>query len=258
MPLSLCRAAVVAAALLASFRVEAQGAAVHTPDNAICPPAAATMGPPPPAPPPRFCDATSLDYVRLLAAPPALGSVAAVAELEVVRQVQAARTPAQVEWAQTVDLDCVFNLAEILGPWFRRDRLPATDAFFQALTDDIRAVDRASKAPFQRARPYNVDPTIRPCVRLSSSTSYPSGTALQEYLWAELIAEIFPEKEAALLARAQRAAWGRVLAGVHFPSDLEAGRRLVPPFLAECRKNASFRAAFERCRTELGAVSKTK
>jgi acid phosphatase (class A) len=203
---------------------------------------------------PHFVTLAAFDFTRLLPPPPAANSIFARAELDVVVQVQAARTPEQVAWAKVVDADTVFNFADTLGAWFQRGTLPATDAFFKDLGDDLRAMDRASKTPFQRPRPFAVDAAVQPCVRLPTSTSYPSGTALQEFAWAELLAEVFPDRRAALLARAERAAWGRVTGGVHFPSDLAAGRQLVPAFLAECRKSAVFRAGFERCRDELRAA----
>jgi acid phosphatase (class A) len=247
------RSVALAWLLAASAWTHATGTAVA--DNAVCPPATPTMGPPSPQPAPHFVDPATIDFLKLLPPPPAASTMFAEAELEVVRQVQAARTPDEEEWAKVVDADCVFNLAGILGQWFRRENLPATDAFFKDLGDDIRAVDRASKAPFQRPRPFIVDPALQPCVRRPASPSYPSGSALQAYLWADLLAEIFPEKRAELTARAQRAAWGRVVGGVHYPSDLTAGRLLVPAFLAEGRKSAAFRAALDRCRAELLAAA---
>jgi acid phosphatase (class A) len=204
-----------------------------------------------PLAPPHFTQASAFDFGKLLPPPPAPDSIASRGELEVLLQVQAARTPEQVAWAKIVDTETVFGLADVLGPWFRKEDLPATEAFFKDFTDDVRMMDRAAKAPFLRPRPHTVDPAVQPCVRLPTSTSYPSGTVLQAYAWAELFAEIFPEKRDALFARARRAAWGRVLGGVHYPSDLAAGRLLVAPFLTECRKSEAFRAGWEKCRQEL-------
>lgn len=215
------------------------------------PPAPPTMGTTAPLPAPHFIDPKAFDFVKLLPPPPARVSLAGQADLEVVLHVQTWRTPEEVAWAKVADTDQVFNLAEVLGPWFTREKLPLTDAFFKDFNDDLRVMDRASKAPFQRPRPHVVDARVQPCVRLPTSTSYPSGTALQACAWTELFAEIFPEKRAQLEARAQRIAWGRVLGGVHFPTDLTAGRQLATPFMAELRKSAAFQAAWARCREEM-------
>ena len=81
---------------------------------------------------------------------------------------------------------------------------------------------------------------------------------MQALVWAELLAEILPAHRDALIARAHRAAWGRVLGGVHFPSDLVAGRRLAETYLAEARKHPEFRAGLEAARREIGAAALMK
>ena len=201
----------------------------------------------------HFVNVAAWDFSALLPEPPAEGSLAAEGDLLAVRQAQAGRTAEQVAWAKLVEKDVVFNNASVLGAWCTRENLPRTAEFFAKLGDDLRAVDAASKKPFRRARPTAGDASLQPCVALPASTSYPSGSAMQAYVWAELLAELFPAKRGELLERAERAAWGRVIGGVHFPSDLVGGKRLAGVWLAEARKNAEFRAGFEAVRTEMGA-----
>ena len=206
---------------------------------------------------PQFVTLTAFDFGALLPAPPVAGSLAAQADLETVLQVQASRSATDVAWAKLVEKDDVFNHASVLGAWFAAERLPRTAALFKAIGNDLRALDGAAKKPFLRPRPTTVDPRVQPCVNLPASTSYPSGSAMQAFVWAELLAEVFPVKREALIARAARAAWGRVIGGVHFPTDIEAGRNLAPLYLAECRKNADYRTAFAAARAELLAAAGT-
>ncbi len=204
---------------------------------------------------PQFVTLEAFDFRAILAGPPAADSLAAHADLETVRQVQAWRTPEQVTWAKLVEKDNIFNHAEILGTWFNAARLPATAAFFKRIGDDMRVLDGASKKPFLRPRPTTVDSHVQPCVALPASSSYPSGSAMQAFVWAELLAEAVPAKREELIARAHRAAWGRVIGGVHFPSDVVAGRLLAVVYLNEARKNTAFRDAFAACRAELTAAA---
>jgi acid phosphatase (class A) len=74
-------------------------------------------------------------------------------------------------------------------------------------------------------------------------------------VWAELLSEAVPAKRDELRMRAHHAAWGRVLGGVHFPSDIVAGRLLAQAYVAECRKSAAFGEAFDACKQELVAAA---
>lgn len=226
----------------------ALGAVVTAQETVMRPAASRAAGTP-------FVAAEALDFRSLLPAPPATGSLAAEVDLAAVLQVQAWRTAEQVAWAKAVEKDNVFNHAEILGAWFTPERLPATAAFFRRIGEDMRLLDGSAKKPFLRPRPTAVDPRVEPCVTVPASTSYPSGSGMQAEVWARLLAEILPARRDALLARAQRAGWGRVIGGVHFPSDIVAGARLGDAYLAAARRNAAFRAAFEACRAEVSAAA---
>jgi acid phosphatase (class A) len=203
----------------------------------------------------RFVTIDALDFKAIVPTPPAAGSIAAQAELETLLQVQSWRTPDQVAWAKLVAADDVFNHAAIIGEWFNAERLPLTAALFKQIGDDMRAMDALAKKPFARPRPSAVEPRLRPCVNVPSSSSYPSGSALQALVWAEILAEAMPSKRTELIARAHRAAWGRVIGGVHYPSDLVTGRMLAEVYLTECRKSRAFQQAFAACRQELAAAS---
>ncbi|MSU25590.1 MAG: phosphatase PAP2 family protein [Opitutus sp.] len=202
---------------------------------------------------PRFLEPTALDWANILPAPPAPGSLAAAADLETMLQVQGTRTADDIAWAKLVEKDKVFLNASVLGAWFTPDRLPAMAALFERISSDIRALDPAMKKFFPRARPSRGDARVQPCVQLPASDTYPSGSALQAHAWAMVLAEIFPEHRVALEARAHRAAWGRVIGGVHFPTDLEGGRRVAVAYVAVLRQSAEFRAALERARAEAAA-----
>jgi acid phosphatase (class A) len=203
----------------------------------------------------NFVRLGNLDFKALLPEPPASGSLAAEADLAAVRQAQAWRTPKQVEWAKLVERDEFFNYASLMGEWFTKERLPRLAEFFRRIGEDMRAIDRAAKLPFQRPRPTTVDASMQPCVTVPASTSYPSGSAMQAWVWGELLAEIFPYRREEILERAERAAWGRVIGGVHFPSDLAGGKRLASVYLGEAWKNVGFQVGVEASRAELMRVA---
>lgn len=210
----------------------------------------AFASPPPANGPAGYLARESIDVKALLPAPPAAGSLAALGDLETVRQVQALRTEQDVAWAIFIEDDTVFHNASVLGPWFTKEKLPHTAEFFARITADVMAVSYRAKDLFLRPRPPKVDPSIRPCVRLAESGSYPSRHSTQAFVWAYVLGEIFPEHQAELLERAHRAAWGRVLSGVHYPTDLIGGKILGDAIITELRKLPEYRAGVEKCRQE--------
>ena len=60
-----------------------------------------------------------------------------------------------------------------------------------------------------------------------------------------------PEKSAALYARGAEYGLNRVLAGVHFPSDVEAGRISATVIAAAMMRNPNFQKEFEAAKIEL-------
>jgi acid phosphatase (class A) len=218
-------------------------------DNAMKPATPATVI--------HFSKIDAIDLAVVLPDPPAAGSLAANADLETVLQVQAARTPEQVAWAQIVeryDLFESFGAFGLFGPEFKKENFPLLLALIKDVNDDLRPMVDASKKRYARARPYAVDPRVKPCVALPTNDSYPSGHAYTAYMRAAVLSEVFPDKRAALFDRARYFAWGRILGGVHFPTDLDGGRRLAEAGFAEVKKSAAFRAAVEKCQKEAAAA----
>ncbi len=200
----------------------------------------------------HFVEPEAVDWKAALPAPPAPGSVAALGDIETVLQVQAARTPADIAWAKLTEQDKVFlDYADVLGPWFEEKNLPVLAAFLTEITTDAKRVSDRMKDLYPRQRPPAVEPTVQPVVKIPTSNSYPSGHSLRAYVWAAVLGDVFPDRQADLFARAHRVAWGRVIGGVHFPTDTIGGRIAAQAIVAEFRKNPAYRAAVEKCRAEV-------
>ena len=200
----------------------------------------------------HFMHGDAADWKAVLPPPPAKGSVAALADLETVLQVQASRTPADVAWAKLTEKDNYFSdYGEVLGTWFEARNLPGLDNFIRQVTGDVQTVNKKVKDLYPRTRPFALEPTVQPVVNLPTSNSYPSGHSLRAYVMAAVLGDVFPDRQAELFAQAHRIAWARVIGGAHFPSDTIGARLVARVIVEELRKNPAYRAAVEQCRAEV-------
>ncbi len=201
----------------------------------------------------HFLQAAALpELICLQPAPPAADSLAAQADLEAVLQVQTWRTPEQVAFAKKIDEGSVFDFAEVLGPWFTADRLPLLKQLFKQIDADAGTTCGQAKRHFARLRPPYLDPRIQPCIETPSrsSFSYPSGHSTRLYVEALVLGLLFPDRQQELLTWAHKAAWGRIIAGVHFPSDDMGGRILAEALFVVFKGNPELLSAIEKGRAE--------
>lgn len=196
----------------------------------------------------------AVDLVRLLPPPPSTGSEAARRDLAAVLDWQARRSPAEAD-AAVADVEVsVFRYADVLGPWFSAERLPRTaELAVQLCRQSVRHVSRA-KDHWRRERPYEVSAAVDPAIRNASGAAYPSGHAACGQLWAIVLADLLPARRAEIFARGRRYGEHRVVGGVHFPSDVEAGRLAATAIAAVLYTDPGFRADLERARAELRQV----
>jgi acid phosphatase (class A) len=166
----------------------------------------------------------AIDLTRLLPPPPAEGSPEAAADLDQVLALQAKRTDAQAAACVADQEYSVFRFADVVGPGFDAAYLPLTTAYFSQAVDAAKVTVDAAKGHWDRRRPFLVDSRVQPCDKPSKSASYPSGHATAGMAMGILLADLIPEEHDAIMARAVQFGWHRVMGGVHFPSDVAAGR----------------------------------
>jgi acid phosphatase (class A) len=128
-------------------------------------------------------------------------------------------------------------------------------ALAEKVEDDTRPYVRAPKEKFRRLRPYEIEPRLAPCIdNVRGDLSYPSGHANFGYVMAYLLREMVPEREAQLMARADEFARQRMVCGVHFKSDIEAGRQGAQWLIAALDANPDFRNDSNAAMAELRAA----
>jgi acid phosphatase (class A) len=199
----------------------------------------------------NFLSIQAFDISHAIPEPPKEGSLAASADLETVLRVQSMRTEEQIAWAKTVDKNSLYMYQSVLGDWFTKEKTPITVALIRLVEQDSNGLSLRMKALYKRPRPSTVSSQVEPCVTVPFSGSYPSGHSFQAYARAAVLAEIFPDKRDALFLRAHEIAWGRIIAGVHFPTDIEGGRLFAEALVKEILKNPKFVEEINKARLEV-------
>lgn len=95
------------------------------------------------------------------------------------------------------------------------------------LMDYITPIVVSIKNRYNRVRPSYLDANIKPVISVPLHPSYPSGHAIQAYVIAYVMTDIFPEKEQRLMHIADSIAINREIAGVHYRSDSEYGKLIA-------------------------------
>jgi len=193
----------------------------------------------------------SFSLAKLLPPPPAPDSDEQKRDLGEVLAAQKTRTPAQIEHAEADAKINVLRFADALGTNLTAEQVPVTAAFFRKVFNDSRLLFLASKDVWKRERPFLVSKEVTPIGERPPSSSYPSGHGVFGQLTAIVLANMVPEKSAAIYERSRLYGRNRVILGVHFPTDVESGQMAATAIAAVMMQNPDFRKDYEAAKAEL-------
>ena len=196
-----------------------------------------------------------LDVSTLLPPPPVDGSPIDRAELAAVIDLQAHTSDARRAQAVVDAKESIYTLyAPVLGGKFDPANLPATTALFERVgASEGKTID-PSKKIFGRLRPFQAHPEVQGLEPRSTSGSYPSGHATKATLFAIVMSDLLPEKKRELWERAEDYKLSRLIMGMHYQSDLDAGARCGTAIATVMYTLPEFHTALEAARTELRGV----
>ena len=199
-----------------------------------------------------FLTAAQVDLMRLLPPPPAAGSAPDKAEMAEVVAIERSRTPERTAQARADAQESVFDMfGPTLGAAFAKSALPTATPFFERLEETEEDVVGPAKKGFGRLRPYLANTDLHPAAPTSKSGSYPSGHATRGTIIGIVLAAMLPEHRTAIFARIEDYAESRVIAGVHYRSDIVAGRQAGAAIDAVLFNDPAFKAAFDPARAEV-------
>ncbi len=175
-------------------------------------------------------------------APPAPGTSESDKDFAELLTLQASRTPAQcaIAAAQAIpDFESLFGASGILS----KPEAAAAAPFVNAASKLLSKISGYHKKKFARPRPFSVDPRVTPCIeKPSGATSYPSTHAAAGVFDACVLSRLFPARANILASHGRDAGELRLVAGVHHPSDVAAGRLLGEQVCARLLKEEDFLA----------------
>ena len=197
----------------------------------------------------------------LLPDPPANGSATTKSELDLIVHKQDVLSLADVARIKNEQEHLnVYLFAGVLGPWFTEKNVPVTNALFQRVGATVHPIVDLAKNHWGRQRPFQQDKRILPpltqkeLVGLSKNPSYPSGHSTAGDLDALILAELAPDLKDAIIARGLQIGDDRVLGGVHFPSDVEAGRKLAHALFDKFMASPDFQADLAKAKVEIATA----
>ena len=203
----------------------------------------------------NFVSPDQVDFSRILAPPPGNDSAEAKAELAEVLATQQKSSAGQMDAAAADATSTVFQLANILGPKFTAENLPKAEAFFKKLKKDEGDLIYTAKEAWKRPRPFLQSSAIKACSFVpANSPSYPSGHSTFAYMNAVILSNMLPEKKAEIFSRSTQYAHNRIVCGVHYPSDVEAGRIAGSVIAAFMMQNAAFKEEYTGVKSEIRKV----
>ncbi|MBS0234908.1 MAG: phosphatase PAP2 family protein [Proteobacteria bacterium] len=181
------------------------------------------------------CPTPSSDpLLKLLSPPPCDSCTQTRLELEELQTLQRNRSEAQAKHALADYKISVARFIEGAGITFDAAALDKCMAIFDRLSERTKSAAVHAKNAFCRTRPYNLPNNgLTPLEAGKYSPSYPSGHTTFGTAVGAVLAQMVPEKRAEFLARAADYGRSRMIAGVHYRSDVEAGKLLGMAVAAE-------------------------
>lgn len=204
----------------------------------------------------------ALDGKAILGPPPAIDSAQGRADRAIYEQTRALDGSARWKVAQ-LDNDlwtggAMNRFSCALGREIGPATTPATQRLLRRVELDTRTVGTPPKDFYNRKRPPLGD-TKPICVPrekwMETNASYPSGHSMTGWAWGLVLAEIQPARASELMVAGREIGRSRIVCGVHFASDVAAGRALASAMVARLHGDPQFMADLKAAKAELATAA---
>jgi acid phosphatase (class A) len=196
------------------------------------------------------------DAVPLLPPPPALHSVEDVADRDMAYRIYSARTPEDFALAKADTKVGLAGFASALGVAEPAKLYPKLNALLVEVEAETKGVVDAAKPHWGRLRPNVAEPArFSEPVEPEKTASYPSSHSTRGTIYALVLAQVFPDRRDAILAKGREYGWARVVGGVHTPLDIYTGRILAYELAQAFLRDPAFQQDLAAAEAEVAAAS---
>jgi acid phosphatase (class A) len=199
-----------------------------------------------------------IDGAALLGPPPSPDSLRGQADRQRYEETRAlAGSPRWIEATKDDDIwggGALRRYSCALGVKLGDKETPAVSRLLHRIELDVRTVGTPPKDFYNRTRPLIGDDKPVCVARadwMKTNASYPSGHSMTGWSWSLVLSEIAPDKADGLLAAGKTIGESRVICGVHFQSDVEAGRTLAAAMVAKLHAQPQFETDLAAAKAEL-------
>lgn len=145
-------------------------------------------------------------------------------EVDKVIEICHSATEEQKEEYRLSDPDASYFIKQYMN----KNNLEYTNSVIEYIEEQCSPIIRHYKNFYNRPRPYQVAAFYNKELRrfktgTAKTPSYPSGHTVQPLVVAFHYAKKYPEHKSNLIAMANKCGYGRVIAGLHYPSDYNSG-----------------------------------
>lgn len=205
------------------------------------------------------------DSLAIVPAPPAYNSVDFLRDKAAYDQVRSLvgteRWNVAAEDADLSDANIGKPFSKALGVEISPQNTPITYEILRKLRTDAGGyATKAAKEHYMRLRPFMFfnSHTCTPNdeVGLSKNGAYPSGHTTIGWSSALVLAEIRPDRQNEILQRGYEYGQSRVICGVHWQSDVDAGRITGSAIVARLHADKAFSKMLEEAKQEIQRKTK--
>jgi acid phosphatase (class A) len=127
---------------------------------------------------------------------------------------------------------------------------PHTSMLLLSALKEVDPVLFYFKHMFDRVRPHKLDSSLTTAIEVPDHPAYPSGHSTQSHLIALILSDLDPQNRDVYMESAFRVAHNREIAGLHYPSDSEAGKLLATQYYTLLKETEWYRTLLKNAQTE--------